>query len=737
MDRSKNAIQLTDNIDYFTLFVDPKFVPDKPALIKLLAPILYEHFCKTYGVEGVTKQKCMEYLEEFTRQDLIPDEFGQFVSSGDHLYYVASGDYAMQISGFVEEFTEERALWLITQRLDQMIAPGIKPVNYIWFTENADLLKAVSALPYIVVEGRFMYVKPDAVIEKDREAQRLYQLLVAYEFPVTLDVLRTLVRPQENRYVKIADGLNAKLAEKIVVHKTTTDSLFAQAQRKLREKRNDATVQLTEEELYHATLAVPLFHGVGLEKYQKRYYPHERFAAHLLGYVDSAGKWTYGVEEYYQDLLAGKDGKVIGLATPWIGEVWANNFEIEQPIDGQDVYLSIDPIIQKEIELIAQFHLEGLRADSVAVTVLDPWSWKIKAMVNAPDFNPNDIWAAYRLLPVGFDQKQLLENPTYMDIPLLYMSGENLVQAAFDERNLPWAKKYYFENGLWPQAFVNKNISLPYEPGSIMKGVTLWIALDTDTIGLYDYYFDPGKVQVGEFTISNVSSACKGENTFLHALEYSCNVGMIRIAQKLSKYLFYNYVERLGFWKVTGVELAGEESGKMPNFNNVPLTQFYNNTYWQGMLATPLQMAVAYAALINGGIVYKPSIIHWFRAVWGEIQEVPARVVTKVFKDKTSLLMRTAFESVLSNGWSRKLYKPWYTLGGKTWTAQIAFKGKYQDGAGWTNWSVMGIVSTQNPTYVLVIQVKRPRTSPWAEETAGKIFTRVADFLLTYERLDQ
>jgi cell division protein FtsI/penicillin-binding protein 2 len=81
MDRSQNAIQLTDNIDYFTLFIDPKFVLDKPALIQKLIPILYEHFCVTYGVEVMTPQTCMENLEKFTRQDLIPDEFGQFVSS--------------------------------------------------------------------------------------------------------------------------------------------------------------------------------------------------------------------------------------------------------------------------------------------------------------------------------------------------------------------------------------------------------------------------------------------------------------------------------------------------------------------------------------------------------------------------------------------------------------------------------------------------------------------------------
>jgi stage V sporulation protein D (sporulation-specific penicillin-binding protein) len=529
------------------------------------------------------------------------------------------------------------------------------------------------------------------------------------------------VRTQENRYVKIADGINAKIADMILKEKSRASEAFA-------------AMSSTQKKV----VKISSMHGIWLENYQKRYYPHNRLASHLIWYVNTNGAGTYGIEEYYDKLLAGKDGKVVGLATPWIGEVGANSFEIEKPINGEDVYLSIDPIIQKEIELIAQQYLELLRADSVAVTVLDPRTGKVRAMVNAPDFDPNNVWEIYKLLPIWLQQQNwLVENPTYMDIPLLYLSGENLVQATFDERKMPWVKKYYFENLMWPQTFVNKNISLSYEPGSIMKWVTFGIALDTDMVWLYDYYYDPGKVQVGEFTISNVSSKCVGEHTYLHALEFSCNVWMIRIAQKLSKYLFYNYLERLGFWKMSWIELAGEDGGRIPDFNSVPLSQFFNNTYGQGMLATPLQMAVAYAALINGGIVYKPSIVHAIRSSDGQMREIPARVVSKVFKEKTSLSMRTALESVLSNGWSIKLRKPWYTLWGKTGTAQIAFKGKYQDGAWWTNGSVMGIVSTQNPTYVLSIQVKRPRNSPWAEETAGKIFTRVSDFLLSYERLEK
>lgn len=110
---------------------------------------------------------------------------------------------------------------------------------------------------------------------------------------------------------------------------------------------------------------------------------------------------------------------------------------IEDASDGADVYLTIDPVIQKEIELIAQQMRRAQTADSVAVTVLDPWTGKIRALVNAPDFNPNNISEAYTLMPVGLEQQRLVEDLTFIDVPLYYLSGEQLIQAKVDERNLP------------------------------------------------------------------------------------------------------------------------------------------------------------------------------------------------------------------------------------------------------------------------------------------------------------
>lgn len=736
-DRSWNHIQLTDNIDLFTVFVDPKFIPDKKKLIGLFTPILYDHLCVSYGVQTPDPLQCIKNVELFSRQDLVPDQFGEFVSTGSQLFYVLSGDYSAQIQEIVTTFTKERAYALIEQRLDALITIGVKELNYLWFTEDLVALQALSALPYIEISDRYyVYVRPSLVIDKEREASRLAKILEPFNFWLTTDKIRLLMLPQENRYVKIAENMNARLVDRILEQKRSSYDALQSALAKKRSQKKDPSVTLTEEEQYYLSLKIPLLHGVGLEQYQKRYYPHGSFASHILWYIDPSGKWLYGTEEFFDKELRGKDGKVVWLATPWIGEVGANNFVIEKAQDGMDIYLSFDPIIQKEVEVIANQFRNALLADSIAVTVLDPWTGKIKALVNAPDFDPNNVAESYQLLPIDFDHRKLIENPTYVDIPLYYMSWENMLQASFNERQLPDLKKYYFKNLLGPQTFIDKNISASYEPGSIMKAVSMGVAVDSDMISVYDFYNDPGKVQVGEHSISNVSNLCKWDHPFLHALEFSCNVGMVRIAQKLSKYVFYNYFERLWFGKKTWIELAAEDAGRLPDYNNVPLVQFFNNTYGQGMLATPLQMAITYAALINGWTLYAPSIVDSY-VVNGVREMNPPRAIEKIFKETTSDTMRKALQSVVEHGLSRKFYKPWYSLGAKSGTSQIAFRGKYQNGAWWTNGSMMGLITAENPKYVIAVQVKRPRSSPWWDETAGKVFDRVTNFLLNYERIEK
>ena len=713
-DKGGKRLQLTENVEYFTLYVDPKFVKDQPRVIEVLTPIVYEHFCHVYGLDHPDSLECIKHLQDFTNTKILPEKEGVFVSSGDQQYYLDGESYDEQIADIVSWFTKENAYSMIAGKLTRTMQWGIKSKNYLWFIDNEHLLAEFASLklPYIDVQkDYYVYIVPDMIADKSLSAKTLQKLLQKYGYYRTVDELKVLASSQEIRYVRILKNMNAKIAK-----------MLRDAKREYFDEKVDR---------------IPLLHGFWLEENEKRYYPHESFMSHIVWYVDKQWLSHYGIEEYFDDLLSGEDGKIIWLATPWIGQVGANSFEIAQPRHGVDVYLTIDPVIQKEVESWIRYYQQAFRADTIAITILDPNNGKIKALANYPTFNPNDPDPAYRLRPLTYDERYIIEDETYIDIPVFLMSGGDLRQAFIEERKDPFTKKYIFENYLWPQVFVDKNIWFPYEPGSIFKALTLAIGIDSDALSMFDFYNDPGRVRIWPYTISNISDECEGDHSYLHALEYSCNVGMVRMAQTMTKYVFYAYLKKLGFGKLTGVELAGEDGGTLPDFNTVSQARFFNNAFGQGLLATPLQMAVGYSAIINGGYLVQPTIVE---AIYDPFQQeyitLSDNYQGQIFKWSTVRDMKEALVSVVDNGNLKRIQKEGYGLWGKTGTSEIAFKGKYQWWNGWTNGSFVGIVTKNETKYVLAIQVRRPRTTPWWLETAGKVFSSISDFLLSYDKIE-
>ena len=715
-DRSGKHLQLTENVPFFNLYVDPKFVNDKPKLISVLTPILYKHFCEIYGLQQPTIRQCAENIQEFSRTQLLPQKQWVFIESGGNQFYIDDAAWELRVAEALSGFTQSGAYMLIAQRLDEVIKQGLKDKNYLWFFEEKELLEELAdtkRFPFLLIENTYyVYVRPDAAGGGSQQQLRdLQQTLLKYGQIFDIDYLKALRSPQEIRYVKLLSHMNAKIAEMI---RETKKAYFQEAVR-----------------------GVPLLHGLWLEEYWTRYYPYGEFMSNILGYMDNENKAHYGVEAYFDKQLRGRDGKIIGLATPWIGQVGANSFEIEQPQDGSDVYLTIDPVIQREGEEIAKRFMQEFNADSVAITILEPETGKITALINYHTFDPNDPSDAYTLKPLSYDQHYLIDNLTFIDIPLYYLSWEQLIQAKTDERGLTGHQKYVFENGIGPQVFIDKNIWYPYEPGSVFKAFTLGIGIDSDAISMYDYYEDKWFIQIDPFVIKNIDKKCTGTHTYLHALEFSCNVGMVRIAQAINKYVFYTYLDRLWFGKLTTVELAWEEEGTLPDFNSISLARFFNNAFGQGMLVTPLQMAVGYATLVNGGRHIQPTLVSALYDPHKQtIQQLATKKTMRVFTAETAARMKEALQSVIDNG-HVKIKLPGFSLWGKTGTAQIAYKGEYQQGAWWTNGSFMGILTAKDTRYVISIQVRRPRLSQRWELTAGKIYQRLAEFLLAYEGIEE
>lgn len=697
----------------------------KQSLIKQLVPILGDHLCVQYWVQLIDKRTCIENIQKFTKKEILPDPNTYYTFSWDTLLYTDNDEYNSRIQEIETEFTRDQVEFLIKERLEVLIRNWIRETNYIWWYDVQELITALNTSSLgdqiTIVDNTYIYINPSKVLSPNTSAEILHKIFAAEGIPYSKQRFLALMNPQEIRYIRIATWMNSKIARRI------KDA-----------KRNWYATYLQELKDWVDNYRIPLMHGIGLEEYQERYYPHGEFMANILGYVTWEWESYYGIEEYFEKILGWKDWKILGLATPRIGEIWANNFEISQPTDGSDITLTIDPVIQKELENTAWYFTRAFRADSVAITVIDPHTSEIKWLANSPTYNPNNYNASYKLRPIQYDERYLIDDITYIDTPIFVLSWEQLIQTTSETRTTEWQRKYIFENYLWPQVFVDKNISFPYEPWSIFKAITLWIGIDSNSIWLNEFYQDDGKVSIWPFTIANVSSKCLWFNTFSHALGYSCNVWMVRIAQRVTKYVFYEYLKLLWFGELTWIELAWEQWWSLPDFNTVSVARYFNNTYWQWILATPLQMAVAYWALINWWTYIQPTIIKdIYDSQTDEYQTISKKERITVFDTITSDSIVDSLVDVIDTWWLQKYKKEGYSLWWKTWTSEIAYKWKYQWWAWRTNGSFVGLVTAETSKYVIAIQVRRPRTSPWGSDTAWRIFSQVSEFLIAYDAIDE
>lgn len=720
-DKAEKHIQLTDNISMYNVFVDPKFVWNKDKFIDTIIPVVYKHFCELYGMQEVTKLQCVKNIQQFTQTQIIPPEpqffyYGSGIVSSWFLTYDQTW-YDLQLQQILSWFTKTTAFGLIKTRLNQMIYIGIKPKNYLGFFANTNFLADLAKLnlDYIDIQStNYVYIVPNNVGNVNKDILPLKKILETYGYLDSFSHLEKSFYKQENRYVKIISDANPLIAQEIKNLKLT----YYQTRSKDR---------------------IPLLHGLGTESYTKRYYQYGSFLANVLWFVDKNNIASYGIEQYFDDILRGKNGKIVWRASTWIGPVGANEFQIDQVQDGNDVYLTIDIGIQKEVESIIEMYHNMLQDDSISVLVYNPFNGQVKASATYPSYNPNNYNDAFTLQPLGPEYGYMIDDLSYVENPIYIRTwGEYRVATTYErvDTSIP---KYIAKNGYGPQVLIDKNTSLAYEPWSVFKAFTVAIWLDTDEIRFYDPYNDPGKVKVWQFTIKNAEDVCMGDWNFLHAFVWSCNVGMVRIAQLMGKEIFYNYLDKLGFWKLTWIEVANEDAWYVEWVTTVSDAKFFNNTFGQWLLATPIQLAAWYGAVVNGGYYVEPTIIKWIYDR-KSLTYYPnsTKIVKQIFRPETAEALKIWLLSVMEQNPELKYAKvEWYQLGWKTWTSQIAYKWKYMQGIWWTNWSFVWIVTKDDPQYVIVVQVRRPRQNQWWFATAGKIFWDIANFIVNYSLIEK
>jgi len=702
--KNNKKIPLTENINLYTLYADPYIIWNRKKTAKLLTNILYKHFCDRYKLDKVDKLTCIKNIEKFANVKLIKDTSKTWTweLKNTILDTKQNLDY---ITTWILENT-------INDKLEKILQKSYISQAYLWFFSDQNIIKKLkqSWLDALYVQNNnYVYVNLNKINDLEKYVNTLHNIL---NKNYTKSYLTKILNKRPRRYIKIADYVNPIRINEIKKLKKTYKN--------------------------YKNKKIPLLHWIWFQKHPFRYYPYNSFLAHILWYVNW-NKWVWWIEEYYNNILKWKEWKIIWMNTPWIWNIWTNSVKRIQAQNGANIYLTIDYSLQKQVENIIKKAYYQFKADNVSVVIINPFSWKIKAMASYPTFNPNNWQQIYKIQPLTKKYNYLITwdlATTYWNIPILIDKNWKLENATFDERFSNKYKKYIFKNLLGPRTFINQNISTPYEPGSIFKVITEAIAVDSKNISLYDYYTDKWKIKVWPYTIKNVAKECIWYHTFLHALERSCNVWMVKINKKVWKDIYYNYLQQLWFWKITGIQLAGEKPWVISALQHFSKARFYNNAFGQWILVTPIQMAIAYSAIINWWYLLRPTIVDKIQQKDNTIKW-SKYIVSKVFDSIISKDMIYALYSTIYNGDLKSIWIKNYTLWGKTWTSQVSFKWRYQRWNWWTIWSFVGIVTADNLKYVIAIKVSRPRQCQWWVCTAWKIFKNIAKYIIEYNWLNK
>ncbi len=409
--------------------------------------------------------------------------------------------------------------------------------------------------------------------------------------------------------------------------------------------------------------------GIAFKPHFQRSYPETSLASNVLGFVTRDGRGYFGIEEKYNDLLAGNPVQV------WVPRDPNKATEIPRVPNGTTLVLTLNRDLQARVEAILDEALIEYGAQNGAIVVMNPRNGEILAMSTTPRMDLNN----------------------YTNYFSLYNDGSQY----------------------------NRSIGTAYEPGSVMKVLTMAAALDTGLVKPETTYVDTGSIQVGGFTIQNWDKEAWGEQNMVGCLQHSLNVCMAWISTQMGPTTFYGYMERFGFGHPTGVDLAGEAMGRLKTPGD---SDWYNvdlgtNAFGQGVTATPLQMLMAASAIANDGRMVTPHILYSMLRD-GHQYNVPSQYGGSPITAQTAHTLSEMLAQSLSAESSEALLSG-YRVAGKTGTAQIPTDFGYDPSV--TNASFIGWGPVDDPQFMIYVWLNAPTSSIWGSQTAAPTFAKVAE----------
>ncbi len=413
--------------------------------------------------------------------------------------------------------------------------------------------------------------------------------------------------------------------------------------------------------------------GLSWQDVPERFYPQGQMASQVLGFLGGSGNGQYGVEGYYDNILAGKSG--IKAEDLGINSLFSNNDKIS--LDGSDLYLTIDYNIQFQAEQLLEQEQKKDDIDAGQIIVMKPDTGKILALANFPNFDPNK----------------------YSKVPNLDIFQDSAVQKLF-------------------------------EPGSIMKPFTMAAALNEGKITPDTTYIDTGVVSFGQYSLHNFDNEKYGEQTMTQVLESSINTGAVFAEEQIPHKTFFDYINKFGFTQKTGIDLQGEVYSRNDLLKNGPDVEFATASFGQGIQLTPIQIADGFCAIANGGRLVKPYIVEKIVNGQDEINTNP-EVSGPIISQQAISQLNSMLISVVDKGFNGVAKIPGYYFGGKTGTAQVALPngGGYDPNK--TIQSFVGYGPAFNPQFLILVKLDNPKVAKSAL-SAVPVFKQLAQYIINY-----
>lgn len=545
------------------------------------------------------------------------------------------------------------------------------------------ILECVRLGVIMTVKSEYYMQKADELHQRERRIKakrgrildRNGEILAANEVVCTVSVIHSQIEDEDKVIKVLAGELNMDVEE--VTKKVKKVSSMEYIKTNVAKDIGDA---IREYDLP----------GVKIDEDYKRVYPYNELASKVLGFTGADNQGILGLEAKYDTYLSGTNGQILTLSDAGGIEIKGSREDRILPVDGQDLYTTLDVNIQKYATQLAWETMVKKEAKQVSIIVMRPDNGEILAMANVPEYNLNSPYE------------------------LNYEPDEEDAQK--DKMDLL--------NNMWRNFCINDT----YEPGSIFKTVTATAALETGVVGLNDSFTCSGATVVADRRIRCHKTTGHGTQDFTHTVYNSCNPAFVEWGRRVGTDNMYLYMGKLGLLAKTGIDLSGEAGTIIHKQENVGAVELATMSFGQSFQITPVQMLRAVSAIVNGGRLVTPHFGLYTGSSDGSVvNEFVYSTQDEAISSQTSETMKKILEGVVSEGGGTKAYIDGYSIGGKTATSQ-----KLPRGSGKYISSFIGFAPADNPQVIAMCLIDEPTGVYYGGTIAAPVVKTLYENILPY-----